>query len=223
MATINDLSVQHSRNIGDPVAATGDAPAGADGNLFTLAQRFSHLNRAIRRWLLLQTNLKNYNALLKFITKVESTTGAGASSGFYTLSNILSIISVMCDNKFIKRGDESLFSQYQSGITNGNSFLAPSATDPVYIYNGGIINIFPASSFSSKSITIHYVKQWTDITAASGSEIDVPDHYSNQILDFALVEAMNEMPSEVSFARSKDKQQSLSTDFQLISEDLKQG
>ena len=215
MAAFNDLSVQHSRNIGDTVAS-----GSTDGNLFTSAQRANHLNRAIKRWLLVHTSLKNYNALLSFITNVTSTTSSG---GAYTLSAVLGIISVLCDSKFIKRGNEIFFSQYQSAITNGNSFLAPTATEPVYIYNAGAINLYPAASFNAKSITVHYVKQWTDLAYNSTATIDVPDHYTNQILDFALIEAMNEIPSDISMARSKDKKELAMSELALINEVVKEG
>jgi len=136
---------------------------------------------------------------------------------------VLSIISVLCGNKFIKRGNEIFFSQYQNGITNGNSFLAPTATEPVYIYKAGAINLYPAASFPSTSITVHYVKQHTDLAYNSTATIEVPDHYTNQILDFALIEAMNEIPSELSIVRSKDKKELAMSELALINEVIKEG
>ena len=209
----DSLSVQHSRNIADTVSAAANS-----GNKFTTAQRSNHLNNAMRRWLFTQTSLANYNALINYIADVTATTG----SGTYSLSGVANIISVHCDSKVIKRGNERFFNQYQASATNGNSFLAPSATDPAYIYVGGVINLYPLTSFSSKTILIHYITTHTNLTAGFATDILVPSQYWHQILDLALVEAMNEIPSELSMARSKDKAQIIGAELQLLNEAIKE-
>ena len=298
MAAFNDLSVQHSRNIGDTVAS-----GSTDGNLFTSAQRANHLNRAIKRWLLIHTSLKNYNALLNYITEVTNATTSAtatytftgtsifsltitnAGSGYtsaptvtisapssgttatvtatltgatvtglgitnagvgytstptasfsggggtgaaatVTLCGAVNILSLYCENKLFKRGDEKRWSNYQTAavVTNANSFLTPSATEPVYIFSTGKVLLFPISEFDSIStLNIHYIKQHTDLASGSTATLEVPDHYTNQILDFALIEAMNEIPSELSIVRSKDKKELAMSELALINEVVKEG
>ena len=208
----DSLNIQHSRNIGDAILT-----AGASGNRFTSAQRTYHLNTGIKRWLLMQTSLKNYNALLQYVSNAQGITSTVDGNSIFLLAGILNIISVLCDSKIIKRGDEKYYSQYQLAEGNTNSFLKPSLGEPVYIYADSKLNIYPAIGFTGKNITIHYVKQHTDLSVNGDVDIIVPSQYWHQILDLALIEAMNETPNEVAFARAKDKSDVVSKEEQLLS------
>ena len=96
MATPNfdALSVQHSRNIGDKVAA-----ATTDGTATSSLQRSTHLNNAIRKWHADMLAIGNKNALSGYIVESPGVSLANnvisLSSASFTGGEVASVISVI--------------------------------------------------------------------------------------------------------------------------------
>ena len=231
------LNLQHSNNISDVVGS-----ASVSGNKFTSVQRSYHINTGIRRWLLLQALLKNYNALISYLSTITTTT-VGASwdewdinwdvidsvwddeveNGVYTLVNVMDILSVYCDNKEIKRGNEEFFGHYSSGVSNKNNQLQATTTEPVYLYGDGKLFIYPLTDFIGKSLKIHYVKTHTDLIVGGGTDILIPQHYWQEILDYAVIEAMNEVYNKESVIRIAGKKNMIEKYLSVLNNTIKEG
>ena len=192
------LSVQHSKNIGDPASS-----ASTDGKIWSSVQRDNHFNVAIKRWMLRQAQDGNLNALRGYIgtdsqslssNVVARTTYSG--SVFYIISAYNATNSV-----FIDRIDENL----RLDIVNSRiPFLAPTTYQEYWSYEGLNIRIYGAGA--TDSITLHYVKEHTDLSAGASADIVIPKTHHGEILDLAYKVAQEENadPEFMQIAMAKD-------------------
>lgn len=205
------LSIQHSRNIGDAVAA-----AGTNGSTFSTTQRDNHLNNAIRRLIRnvvainrpramrgLKTNYEPIQAYIvdspqvALVANAISLTAAGFTGG--EIDEVLSVINAT-SNKFIKPVPPNMSYFVHSNIAV-NSFLTASSTNQFWYVQGG--NLTVTGSGATDNIEVKYVKRHTALTAAFASDILITSPYWNILLDYALVEALQDRPNDKNVVRAK--------------------
>jgi len=209
------LNLQHSKNIGDPVAA-----AGTDGKRWSSAQRTYHLNEAIRRWI-----RKQYIAGMSRESRSQDAGRAWESLGSYvvqsseTLSSsslafssfsggapahIIAVYNVT-DGVVVKRLPQKFVSYANS---NANSFLASSSSNEYWYSEGDKLHIDSNSEGSASAlVSVIYVKRHTDLSVAGASDIAVPSNSWDQIQDLAFKVAMEEVGDSESAARGILKEQ----------------
>lgn len=205
------LSIQHSKNIADPVAAAADS-----GKRWSSAQRSYHINEAIRRWLRkhylsgLRKELagkdagSNWEALGDYV--VTSTdnlaayqialsalaTGAGA--------HIISAYNVT-NTAPIKRMPLRL----QPYINGMNSFLTASTSNQYWYSEGDDFHIVGGDATSL--VSFYYILRHTDLSADGASDILAPSNSWDQILDLSFKVAMEEVGDSESAAKGLIKEQ----------------
>ena len=178
------LSVQHSKNIGDPVS-----PASTDGKIWSSVQRDNHFNVAIKRWMLRQAQGDNLNALGGYVgSESQSLSSNVVARSTYT-GGVFYIISAYnaTNSVFIDRLDEGM----RLDIVNGRiPFLTPTTYQEYWSREGLNIRIYGAGA--TDSVTLHYVKEHTDLSAGASADIVVPKTYHGEILDLAYKVAQEE-------------------------------
>jgi hypothetical protein len=218
MATtnLNAISVQHSKNIGDPVAT-----ADLGGKRWSSAQRTYHINEAIRRWLIKQIDIgrrkesrsqeaaKHWESLGTYIISladnvVDSSKSLENWGGSDDIAWVLSAYNDT-DNIPVKELPQRLYPYTQTG---GNSFLTASATNQYYTLNTGLFQLQGGTNPSS--IQLVFVKKHVDLVVdvAGGTlDIQVPSHHWAQIQDLAFKVAMEEVGDSESAAKGLLKEQ----------------
>jgi hypothetical protein len=177
----DSLNVQHSRNIGDPVAA-----ATTNGAKWTYQQRDFHLNTAINRWIdkMLDTANKleiagmdagKYWDALQGYTASEAqalVANAKALSSWNSANGIVKILSVYDTTLSLpcRYISQRLFDWAGTG---GNTLLTASSTNPLWSQIGSTLYVKGAGA--TDSITLRYVKKHVSIVATSASTAVVSD------------------------------------------------
>lgn len=206
------ISVRHSRNIGDKVTA-----AATDGVVWSSAQRDTHLNAAIRRWMLLKWQQQDFLALQNYVNGEAQALAANikALSGWTGgVSFILSAINTtQSPNVIVKPLPEKLRVAVASGA---NSYLNATAANEWWVINAGSIYVYGAGA--TDNINLQYVKGHTDMVNAATNDWLVPSLEANAILDLALVEAMGEKATQENVARIQAKQSAIQQDFSVKSD-----
>jgi hypothetical protein len=196
------VSVKHSRNIGDYVAA-----ASSDGVRWSSVQRDVHLNEAIRRWMQKQikiqitsptykTILKDPFALVNYLGGMASALGSGVvaltsyTGGIqWILSGYNSTTSKHLD--FILPDMQGTFASGENSYLNGN-----------YAFITGT-NLTVKGAVNTDQIYLYYVKPHTNMAAGAGSDWLVPTQYEDQILKLALAVALTEYPTQENVQRAQ--------------------
>ena len=194
MATpiLDPLSVQHSKNIGDTVAA-----AGTDGKRWSSAQRTYHINEAIRRWIRKMIAVKNWAALRAYVQN-ES---AALSSNELTVASFTDGIP------------DTIISVYDTTLTNQVDPLPPELSrfeaenEETAIVSGLYFTwdnskLAVLNSGASDTIKVQYVKQHTDVIQSTGPDVAVPNSYYPQLLNLAEAIARREFPIPQNIARA---------------------
>lgn len=207
------LSVQQSKNIGDPVAA-----ATTDGKRWSSAQRSYHLNEAIRRWLRkqflngmiresrTQDAGKNWENLGSYVVQGTGALTASVKSlssfdGTNTVAHIIDCYN-STDAVPVKRLPQHFYRWAQTG---GNSFLTSSATNQFFVVDGGNIRLLGGTATST--LSLRFVKAHSDLSANGSSDIAIPSQSWDQILDLAFKVAMEEVGDSESAAKGLIKEQ----------------
>ena len=223
MATtnLNTLSIRHSKNIGDPVSA-----ADGDGKRWTSAQRTVHINEAVRRWLRkeyiagtiresrTQDPKKAWDSLGSYLVKGAVSVSAGSKSltdfggAGVSVAWFVSNGANSTDAAIVKRLPFNLLPYCAAGL--GQSYFAYSTTNQYFYVSDGTFYLLGATSPSN--IAIWYIKQHTDLTVVTGdggTDIAVPSHSWDQIIDLAYKVAMEEVADSESAAKSILKEQAV--------------
>ena len=194
------LNVQHSKNIGDPVAA-----ATTNGDRWTSAQRDFHLNEAIRSWIRrmtfagarLERNGQDagvyWDALQGYITSEAQALSSNTKTiaSWNSGAGVVYILSAYDTtlSKPMKRVSERNYTWAQTG---GNGFLTASSSNILWTQDGSSIRV--SGSGATDSITLRYVKAHTALAANTGSsDILVPPPYWDEILNLAFSVAKMEL------------------------------
>lgn len=220
MATtnLNTLSLQHAKNIADPpMVQTADQ----DGKRWTSAQRTYHINEAIRRWI-----RKVYRSAM-----AKERRGAPAEKEWQDLGTYLSVATDTLSGKTLTLDDWGsanedvawIVSVYNSSTghvvkkipqsiipytTTTNSFLAYDTNNAYWYLDGRTFTMLGGGS--NNTINLTFVKQHTDltvVTGAGGTDIELPSHVWDQILDLAFKVAMEEVGDSESAAKGLIKEQ----------------
>ena len=194
MATpiLDPLSVQHSKNIGDTVAA-----AGTDGKRWSSAQRTYHINEAIRRWIRKMIAVKNFGALRAYVQNESAALS----------SNELTVAS------FSDGVPDTILSVYDTTLTNQVDPLPPElsrweaeneetaiVSGLYFVWDNSKLTVLNAGA--SDTVKVQYVKQHTDVVQSTGPDIAVPNSYYPQLLNLAEAIARREFPIPQNIARA---------------------
>ena len=193
------LSVRLSRMLGDVVAS-----ASTDGKVWTSARRDILLNNAIRRWMLEEAQKENINALKGYVTSESQSLSSNVVARSTYTGGVFYIISGYnaTNSVFIDRLEEDL----RLDIVNGRMpFLTPTTYQEYWSYEGANIRIYGAGA--TDSVTLHYVKDHTDMSAGASSDTVVPSQYWGIILDYALELGVQEKPDPEKYPIVQDKAQ----------------
>lgn len=193
----DSLSIQHSKNIGDPVVA-----ATTDGKVYSSAQRDNHLNIACKRWLEFRTvralgleamdkdATPHWIALDSYITEVAGTLASNTlalsswtPAVWYPIAayNATSSVPVYRFN-----GRHRFFSK-----TGGNTYLASSSTFQQWYIKGGSLVV--DGSGATDSILLRYIQVHTNLSANGSTDILINNAYWGEILDLAFAVQKEEM------------------------------
>ena len=205
------LSIAHSKNIGDTVAA-----AATNGARWTSAQRDNHLNEAIRRLLRLCAE--------QAIAKMNAGRSAVGEIAFFdpyileeakSLTNNVLVLSSWTgtatwilsaynstDSVPIKRLSEAIRIWV---LTGGNSFLTASATNQYWIRDAGNFRLVDGATNSTDSITLRFVKAHAALSAGGSADILLSSSYWDWVTDIGYVVAFEEAPNELNDAKAMQK------------------
>ena len=195
----DSLSVQHSKNIGDPVVA-----ATTDGKVWTSAQRSFHLNLACKDWLNARMRAafaierrgldaeEQWSAMGSYVQESSSTALTGNALAFTALTpNILRPIALynVSSSVPIRR----LTSQKLRFMTSsgGNSFLTASSTQQFFTVDASSIRVL--GSGATDNVYVRYVAAHTDLSAGGASDILVLAPYWGDILRLAFAIAKRDV------------------------------
>lgn len=194
------LSVQHSRNIRDTVAA-----AATNGTNISSAQRDIHLNNACRIWMKLKFLAKDWNALRPVLGNATGTLSTATITLSAVTGGVLKIRKLLVTNTTLyvvnPVPDELLGELFNT--TTQNSFVAPSATRPLYTIRGSTLTVYPTASFASNAYTMEYVKQHVALSAGGATDILIEKDYHDEILSLAYIESEKEKADPTSIERIK--------------------
>jgi hypothetical protein len=199
------ISVQHSRNIGDAVAA-----AATDGSSITSAQRTQHINNAIRRFIRVKYLTKDYDCIIQYINESAAT---AMTSNLLSLSGLTPTVAWIIDIKnttgtvqFVKPLPQELQIYFNSNVTT-NSFLQPSSTNQYWTRKGTSVQNFGGGA--TDNLVIRYVAQHTALSAGGSSDILIDNQYYDIIYEMALQEYYSDYPDEVNAIRMKSSTERL--------------
>ena len=206
------LSVQHSKNINDPVAA-----AATNGFRWTSAQRTYHLNEAIRRLLKLFARVARMKVEagvpasreMDFLDSYMAVEAQSLSNNIKALSSwtggVMEILSAYnaTDSLPINRLKDTLYSHVQTG---GNSFLTASTTRQYWLRDASSFRLVDGGTTTGDSISLRYVKPHTDLSAGGASDILVTSTYWGLVLDMAMKVALEENADSESIKIAQHKE-----------------
>lgn len=192
----DQLHVDHSKRIGDPVAA-----AATNGSVYSSVLRDIHLNEACRR--LMVKYLNKYLAEEKagqlaswdFFRSLANQEAKTLTANVYALDSwtggVFHIIGVKNATKGI-----SVFKMPEGmnylGDTSDNDYFVADAKDQYWTTDGGNFRLIDGSATTADSINLRYIKAWTAMTATFASDIPIPSSYFSLILDLAYAIAKSE-------------------------------
>jgi hypothetical protein len=203
------LSIQHSKNIGDPVAA-----AATDGKRWSSVQRDTHLNEACRRLI---------RAFLSFDFGDEITVrmkDAGFFSGGYwaseeqTLSSNVKALSgwtgtaqyiLTARNTTTNLPIYPLPSELEDFIrTSQNKYLTAGTSNMYYMVDGANLRVL--GSAATDKVTLSYIKAHAALSAGGSTDILVPATYWSLVTDMAMKVAFEEYPTADNVQRAAMKE-----------------
>lgn len=201
------ISVQHSKNIGDSVAA-----AATDGNRWTSAQRTFHLNSAIRKWLIMKATVRDWFALRGYVNEEAQTLSSNAKTLVSWTGDVAWIIEAYDSTTSlpIKRLPEHLRIWIKTG---GNSYITSATSNLYWVVDASTLRVY--GSAATDSILLTYVKKHTDLSAGGASDIVVDSPYWPQILDLATGIAMEDDPTQFNVARERVKMETVERQIPL--------
>lgn len=193
----DQLHIDHSKRIGDPVAA-----AATDGKIWTSTGRDIHLNESSRR--LMFKYLKKYTD--------EERAGVMASWDFFrslineeaqTLTANVKALSGWTGDVFyilgVKNATKSVmplkmpeWAKYSGDVSDNDYFIADSK-DQYWTVDGGNFRLVDGGSATADSISLRYIKAWASLTQANATDIPLPAKYFHEVLDIAFKIAMEEV------------------------------
>lgn len=194
------LSIQHSRNIRDKVTA-----AATDGIAISSAQRDIHLNNACRIWMRLKFYTKDWNALRPLLGNATGTLSTATITLSAVSGGVMKIRKLWITNTtlyVVNPVPDELLGELLNTTTQ-NSFIAPSATRPLYAVRGSILTVYPTASFASNAYTMEYLKQHVALSAGGATDILIEKDYHDEILSLAYIEAEKEKADPTSIERMK--------------------
>ena len=207
------LHLQHAKRIPDYVTT-----AAGDG-AFTSAERSIHLNNAIRRFIEFCVGSKTYNPINAYV--ISSPTVALASNKISLTSNlftggepawILSIYNTTTTAVLVQEVPKDYIQIIEASI---NQYLTASTSNQFWYIDEGTITVLGAGA--TNTIKVRYVKKHIDLIAGFTSDILIPSQYWNLILDYALIEALNNKPtSDIDITRIKGTNDVISKQEALI-------
>lgn len=206
------LSVQHSKNINDPVAA-----AATNGFRWTSAQRTYHLNEAIRRILKLYARVARMkmeagvpaSREMDFLDAYMAVEAQSLSNNTKALSSwtggVMEILSAYnaTDSLPVSRLKDTLYSHVQTG---GNGFLTASTTRQYWLRDGSSFRLVDGGTTTGDSISLRYIKPHTDLSAGGASDILVTSPYWGLVLDMAMKVALEENADPQSAQTAQQKE-----------------
>lgn len=200
------FSIKHSRNIGDTVDA-----AATDGDIWSSAQRDTHINTAIRifvRKMLIPQSVGNLVVKVRDTAAIagymnrESKALSGsaltlATSGGWT-GGVAWILSARNGTQAadVKPIPPELLANIESGV---NSYTAASATNQYFYVSGGNFNLLGGAA--TDAIILHYIKPHTNMTAGAASDWLIAVEYEDIIAKLAYAEALRERPNQENDAK----------------------
>jgi len=202
------LAVRLSRRLGDPASA-----AQTDGKRFTSALRDTFLNAAIKKLYVKYLRFINRDALAVeliepgFFRGVLTNEGQALSSGAQTLSTWTGGVAwiVSARNSSTPGQVLPLPLRLKSAVESSvNTFLTANSSNQFYTIQTSSIKVF--GSAANDTIVLDYVKPHALLVSNAGSDIVVPDHYWEQVLDLAEAIALQEFPTQSNIARAASKE-----------------
>ena len=196
------ISIQHSKNITDPVAA-----AATNGSRWSTTQRDSHLNDACRRLFRIYFNLatakekanrdasNEWRFLEPYLAEEAQSLTANTktlASWTGTASFIISAYNATDSLPVKLLLPNSLRFQVETG---GIGQIAASTTNQYYILDGASFRLLDGTANSSDSIKLRYVKAFVALSAGGATDILISSVYWDQVLDMAQVVAFEEYPT----------------------------
>ena len=179
----DSLSVELSKRL-DDAAAT----ASTNGDVWSTTQRDIPLNDACKQ---LMAKYWAQGELDFFRSLVESD-GQAMTSNEIALSSfsggVFRIISARNGTTVVKPlpvdwvedvGSHSLISWYDAGTNN----------QYYHIESGNLVNIGGAAT---DTMTLRYIKNWTNLTAGNATDIPIPPAYFPEVIQLALANALAE-------------------------------
>lgn len=180
------ISVDLSKKLSDAVAS-----ATSDGDIYTSAMRDLFLNNAIKRWMLKEVGVENWNALRGY----KAREGQALSNNSKALSGwtggVVAVISAYnsTDTLLVNRLPDGYTAVARSGA---NSYYSPSTTNQFWQIEGASFILLDGGSTTGDTIVLEYIKEHTALSANGSSDTSVPSAYFAEILDLATKEALEE-------------------------------
>ena len=193
------LNVELSRMVGDAVAS-----ASTSGIVWSDDERDAFLNEAIRRLLRKWIAVGNDSALRGYIaTEAQSLTASVKALSGWTggVDTILSVFNDT-DDQIVYPASAELREEVATG---NNPYLLAGSAQQRYTINGGNFHLHGGTATSSIRLT--YVTPHTNLSNGVGStDIAIPSQYWHDVLDMALVVAMENDPDQMNLTRATLKQ-----------------
>ena len=192
------ISVRHAMNISDPAAG---AVATGNGLRWTSAQRDSHINAAVRRWMLKHVSAGkkkeeqgldasiNWEALSGYLNEEAQSLVANVKTLASWTGGVAHIIGAYDTTTSVPIKSFTGRNRFFTG-TGGNQYLLAGLANLFYVLDAASIRVI--GSAATDSITLRYVKQHTDLSANGASDIVVPSAFWHQIQDLAFKVAAEE-------------------------------
>jgi len=198
------LHVEFSKRLDDVVAA-----ATSNGDVWSSVQRDIPLNEACRRlmmkyWKKVETD--RFSEAWDFFRSLITSEGQAMTANAIALSSytggVFKILSALNSSTIVKELPQewvddvatlSLMPWYDSG-TNNQYF---------YIDAGSLTNV---GGGATDTITLRYIKNWTNLTASNATDIPIPSRYFHEVLDLAISIANEDMATQESLQRAMVKQ-----------------
>ena len=178
------LSVELSKRLDDAVAA-----ASSSGDVWSTTQRDIPLNFACK------TLMTKYGAEedTDFFRSLIESEGQAMTSNEIALSSytggVFKILSARNGTTVVKPLPQDWVDDIAS-IESMPWYNATTTNQYYYEESGNLVNV---GGGATDTITLRYVKNWSDLTASNATDIPVPSQYFAEILDVAVKYALQEM------------------------------
>lgn len=185
----DSLSVELSKRLDDAVAT-----ASTSGDVWSTTQRDIPLNDACKQL------MAKYAAQIEaegemspawdFFRSLLNSEGQAMTSNSIALSSytggVFKIISVLNGTTVVK----PLPQDWIDDIADIPWYDAATTNQYYYIQAGNLINTGGAAT---DTMTLRYIKNWSNLTASNATDIPIPSRYFQEILDVATKYAIGEM------------------------------